>query len=107
MSQLLHPGAGLITRELEFKKKKMPLSRFLKVTTKLKQLVTKQMDRSVTRSISVSVFGVVVAGVPSQRLTWVCFSWFYFLQDAGLVFLPARKRAPPPGPSLDFFFFID
>lgn len=56
--QLLPRSVELIIRELDLKKKKNEVSRFLKVMTKLKQLVTKQMDRSLV-SISVSVSWVV------------------------------------------------
>lgn len=47
---------GLITRELD-KKKKNAVSGFLKVMTQLKQLVTKQVDKSLAISISVCFVG--------------------------------------------------
>lgn len=47
--------------------------------TKPEQPVTKQLDRSLAKSVSVSVLGVL-AGVPLWSLTLVCVGGFYSVQ---------------------------
>lgn len=84
---------GSLPGSLSFKKKKRPLSRFLKVMTKLKQLVTKQTDRSLARGISVSVFG--------EWPGWG--GWVGSILEAGfglscLVLLPSGPRSDVPFP---------